>query len=929
MPQPSPFPTTSERIGESAMEGDGQVTPWHNLDCAHVLSTLKTSEGGLTRNQARRRLELFGANAIESAASMPAWRLLLQQFRGPLIAVLLVCGVITIILGHPVDATAIFVVLGLNAVIGYYQQSRASQRVEALASLSGSSSIVLRDGAPARIDARDVVPGDVVRLESGDRVPADMRLLETNHLSVDESMLTGESSGARKDSDPVAQDASLGDRSCIAFSGTSVLHGRGMGVVVATGGDTELGEINDLVLGTDTPTPLQRIMDRTEQGIAIGVVIVAVFVFVAGAVLNGDMAEAFLSAVSLMVAAMPESLPIVLTVAMALGVSRMAEQHAIVRTLPAVETLGSATVIGSDKTGTLTQNKLAVERCTPGVAEAIAVPLAPDVDENIRRTALKALRAGALTNEAQRQTGDDGYVQYTGDAVDVAMARAADETGAVSEEDLAARIVAQTPYEPELRYSMTIRRDPDGGYTQYVKGATGTVAAMCSTMIDANGGDIALDTRAVTRANRMLGEDGLRVIAVASRRLPAEVHPSAYLTPHDMVFLGMEGMLDPPRQGVREAIATCVTAGIEVKMITGDQPVTAAAIGRRLGLRDVDRVLTGREMSNMDDKTLKVRLAETSVAARVSPQDKLRIIEILQDEDQIVAVTGDGVNDAPALKAASVGIAMGRSGTDVARESSDVVLTDDHFTTIVDAVRQGRITFSAIRGSAYFLLSTAVAAMIAVAINVIADQPLLFMPLQLLWINLVTNGVQDIALAFEPGQGDELTRPPRPQDEGLLSRTLWIRTAVCGAWMAMCLLVLFQVMPTDGAAVGTARTMALTLLVLFNFFMSMSARSETIPVWRLNPLGNRFLLYAAFGALALHAGAMYAPAVAPVLGVVPLNAWQWGLCWLIALSVLIFSEGDKVIRAALLRRGFGVKSGLRATGRKARRRVARMLGQGT
>ncbi|OZG51095.1 cation-translocating P-type ATPase [Bombiscardovia coagulans] len=882
---------TSRQLGTGEMQAN-QEASWHALPTQETLTQLKTGRKGLTASECQNRLDLFGPNALEGAKAKPKWKLVLEQFASPLIAVLIVCGIITVFLGHYVDAAAIFLVLILNAIIGYVQESKADKAVEALTSLASPTTRVMRDGVSATIDAADLVPGDMVLLESGDRVPADLRLIETLHLKIDESMLTGESEDARKQTDAVQADAALGDRTNIAFSGTMVTSGRGQGVVVATGSDTELGEINDLVHVSKGMTPLQKILKRAETGIAIAVILVAVFVFIGGAILEGNPAQAFLSAVSLVVASMPEALPIVLTVAMALGVSRMAQYNAIVRSLPAVETLGSITVIGSDKTGTLTQNRMSVEQVAIGGGQAQQVEkLSGDPSQE---TAFRSLlKAGALTNEAHRATDEQGRTVYSGDAVDMAMARVADETGMVSREDLGSTIELQTPYEPEILHSMTIRRSSDGRLTQYVKGAPDAVMAMCQTMQDNQGQPVPLDTDAIHAAYEQMGSQGLRVIGVASRSIDPDDELQSHKRAHDMTFLGLEGMLDPPREGVREAIADCAQAGIRVIMITGDHPVTAAAIGQRLGLEHTDQALTGSEMLGMSDEVLAARLRETSIAARVSPQDKLRIVETLQDQGEVVAVTGDGVNDAPALKAASVGIAMGESGTDVAREASDVVLTDDNFVTITQAVRQGRVTFKAIRGSAFFLLATAAAAMIAVGVNVIADMPLLFLPLQMLWINFVTNGVQDIALGFEPGDGDELNSPPRSGSEGLLSSILWVRVAVCGLWMATCVLVLFHMSVISGMDLAQARTLALTLLVLFNFFVAMSARSQNKLIIQLNPLDNKFLLLASIVALGIHAGAMYWPALAGVLGMAPLSLTQWVLCLAIGLTVLIFSEGDK------------------------------------
>jgi Ca2+-transporting ATPase len=707
-----------------------EETSWHAISAEQALDALEVSPRGLSPEEAQRRFEVFGANALSAQAPMPKWKMFLIQFKSPLIAVLIGCGIITILLEHFVDAIAIFIVLLLNAIIGYYQETKADKAVEALASLSSPTSRVLRNGSMQRIEAANLVPGDIVVMESGDRVPADLRLIESSRLRINESMLTGESTDAQKNTEAVDEDASLGDRKCVAFSGTLVTSGRGRGLVVATGSDTELGEINDLVHGAKANTPLQQIMQRTERGISIAVLIVAVFVFLGGVFINKDATGAFLSSVSLVVASMPEALPIVLTVAMALGISRMAKRNAIVRTLPAVETLGSTTVIGSDKTGTLTQNRMTVEQFAVGQQRPTLCDeeSRDQISEPQRASLIQLLKAGALTNEAYRNTEDDGSMTYTGDAVDVAMARIADEAGAISASELAYPIEIETPYEPELRYSMTIRRNPDGSYTQYVKGAPDSIATMSTTMDDGSGEEIAMDVDAMHQTYNSMGSQGLRVIGVASKQLPADTDLHDHQEPHSLKFLGLEGMLDPPRKGVKEAIKQCADAGIEVKMITGDHPLTAAAIGERLGLRHTKDALTGSEMLEMSDEVLKARLRETSIAARVSPQDKLRIVEVLQDQGEVVAVTGDGVNDAPALKAASVGIAMGKSGTDVAREASDVVLTDDNFVTITDAVREGRVTFKAIRGSAFFLLSTAVAAMIAVGVNVIAEMPLLFPP---------------------------------------------------------------------------------------------------------------------------------------------------------------------------------------------------------
>lgn len=881
---------------------------WHAMDTGAVISAMGSERRGLSSRQAGRRLEQYGPNALPEAERKPRWRMMADQFASPLIIVLLVCVIITMLLSEWVDAAAIAVVLAVNAIIGYVQERKAQGAVDALAGLSAPEAMVIRDGAPGvMIPASDVVPGDVVVLESGSRVPADMRIISSTSLKVDESMLTGESDAAKKTTNPVAADAPLGDRSSMVFSGTMVESGRGTGIVVATGTGTELGEIGSLVSGVTDPTPLQRIVTRAEKWISIIVCVVAVAVFAGNALLGGDLAQSFLSAVSLLVASMPESLPIILTVAMALGVKRMASAHALAKTLPAVETMGAVTVIGSDKTGTLTQNRMTVtglalpDGSLETMGEADGGP-GLDRREDRWNATVTLLRAGTYANDAT--IGDDGH--YQGDAVDAAMAEASAAVLAESDpmQPGSQSIVAETPYEPELLHAMAVHdiRLDDGRTVrrQYVKGAPDTIAAMCKHGSMGAEGGRTFDKDMIDSQYMRLAGKGLRVIAVAFRQLQSDDDGASYMDDSDFRWLGMEGMMDPPRPGVETAIDDCRRAGVKVMMITGDHPHTAAAIGRQIGLIPENVVnmesmtLTGAQMGEMSDRELRERLPGTVVAARMSPQDKLRVVETLQDMGETVAVTGDGVNDAPALKRADVGVSMGMTGTDVAREAGDVVLTDDNFSTIVKAVRQGRVTFKAIRGAAYFLLSTAFAAMLAVAVNVMSDQPLLFLPLQMLWINMVTNGVQDIALGFEDGDGTELSMPPRSFGEGLLGRRLWARLAISGLWMAVSVLAVFGLTLKHGASVDQARTMALTALVLFNFFVAMSARSETRPIIRLNPFGNPFLLIAGFAALGVHALAMYIPWSATLLGMAPLTGMQWLICLGVGATVLIVCEGGKV-----------------------------------
>jgi Ca2+-transporting ATPase len=876
------------------MSRNGDIA-WHEQSADEALETLGATRQGLSDTDVAARRAEVGANELVTTPPTPWWLTLLRQFASPLIMILIGAAAVTALLQKWVDATAIVVVLLLNASIGFWQERKAASEVRALARLSSPHCRVVRAGRDVELDAREVVPGDIVLLASGERVAADLRLLDTTALQIDESMLTGEVMPASKHTAAVSASASVGDRTCMAYSGTFVVSGRGIGVAVATGAQTELGLINELVQVASPITPLQRLTRQLERRIGVLVAGVCAVVFVAGAALGGDLTEVFLSAVALAVASIPEALPVVLTIAMSIGVARMARQKAVLRSLPAVETLGSTTVIGSDKTGTLTQNILTVEEIwTPDGRTVLA---AASDSERVDPLLSESLRAGALTNEAR--VSSESRTGFVGDAVDVAMAIAAIENGALTVHELDAPAELHVPYEPELGYCQTVRVNHDGLRVLYVKGAPDKLLGM-STHMRTVAGDEPLDADEFVDANHEMATRGLRVIATARRVLDSHEARDGFLpVPSGLTLLGLEGMTDPPRPGVAAAIAACQDAGIAVKMITGDHPSTAEAIADRLGIPRRGPAITGDEMARLDDELLVARLRETSVAARVSPQDKLRIVTVLQAAGEVVAVTGDGVNDAPALKAASIGVAMGESGTEVAREAADLVLADDNFATIVGAVHQGRVTFAAIRKATFFLLSTALGIIIAVLINVFSDQPLLFLPVQVLWINLVTNGLQDVALAFEPAEGGELRRPPRSRTEGLLSRLLWVRLVVTGVWIGVAILVTFSWALASGYDDDRARTLALTLLVCMNFFHAGSSRAEHRSLFALSPVSNPFLLITAAGSLLLHAGAMSWGPSATILGLTPLSLTEWGVCLAVGSSVLVIVEVEKLVRRAI------------------------------
>ncbi len=884
-----------DSAADAETENASSTQAWYALPAAQVRDELDAPPDGLEIAEAAERLTTYGPNELEATENAAWYIVLLRQFRSPMVLFLIGAALITAALQEWFDVSAIVVVLILNSSIGFWQEQKAASDIKALQKLSTPEATVMRGGSVVRAAAVTLVPGDTVRLESGDRVPADVRVVDSNSLRVDESMLTGEVLPVMKRDVVLPEETAIGDRVNTCFAGTLVVSGRGSGIVIGTGVDTELGTIAGLVQGAAGKTPLQMLTDRLERFIGGAIVGAAVLIFVASTVMGNSIAETFRTTVALIVSAMPEALPIVLSVAMGVGVSRMAKHNAVVRRLHSVETLGSTTVIGSDKTGTLTINKMTVEQLWTPDGNFLGVAAGTEVaNREARMTEAQraSLRSGALSNEAAYRP--DAKDKLWGDAVDVAMAAVALNTGAVTHDERNAGAAADMPYEPEHGFSQTVRQEGER-WVLHVKGAPDTVIGFCSSMA-AGDSTVALDHDAVQAANLAMAQDGMRVIATAHAVLGSRPDEGWLPQPHDLTLTGLQGMLDPPREGVEGAIAQCRSAGIHVMMITGDHPATAVAIATRLGLEAGLEPLTGAQMAGIGDLELTERLRHTSVAARMSPEDKLRIVKVLQSAGNIVAVTGDGVNDAPALKAASIGVAMGDSGTDVARESADLVLTDDNFVTIVEAVRHGRIVFSSIRKATFFLLSNGLAALLAVAVNTFTELPLIFVPVVLLFMNVVTNGIQDIALAFEKGENDELSQQPRPPEEGVLNRTMWIRTIVTGTWMGVGTLVVYRLAHDAGLSLEHCRTLALITLVMFNFFQVFSARAERKSLFALNPLGNPFLLVSALAALALQWGATVWPVSAELLGLRALSGAEWLMCTGIGVTVLLIVEAEKLFR---------------------------------
>lgn len=890
---------------EHASPGPAGRERWHALDPARALRRLETGPEGLSDQEAADRLVRHGANEIRAGEEEPWWRLLLRQLQDPLIYILLAAAAVSLVVRHPADAAVILAVVALNAAIGYVQEARARDAVRALARLAAPTAEVVRDGRARRVPARELVPGDVVLLSSGAKVPADLRLLKTVDLEVDESALTGESVPVRKEPERVLEgDPVPGDQVNMAFAGTTVTRGRARGVVARTGPATEVGRIAEAVHEVGlTRTPLQETVHAFGKRVGLALVGLASAVVVAGLLRGMEPVEIFLTAVAVAVAAVPEGLPVVLTVALAIGVGRMASRKAIVRKLPAVETLGSTTVVASDKTGTLTRNQMTVKevwagglsfRTTGGGYDPEGgylldgAPARAEEHGALRET----LRAGVLANEADAaMTDDDG--EPLGDPTEVALLVAAAKAG-MEPATLRAEHpqVDLLPFEPERRFMASLHRE-DGVERIYLKGAPEAVVDRCGRMAGDDGTE-PMDRRAVLEAAEEMAGRGLRVLAMAYRPADAGRIDAAALE-DGFVFCGLQGMEDPVRPEAVESVEAVQRAGMRVLMLTGDHLVTARAIGRQLGLGGGRaRAVEGRELEDMTDEELDRLLDEgVEIFARVAPEHKLRIVQRLRARGEVVAVTGDGVNDAPALRAAHLGVAMGIAGTDVAREASDMVLADDNFATIRAAVEEGRTVFSNVRKVTFFLLSTSVGEVLTILVALAAGWPLPLLAAQILWVNLVTNGIQDVALAMEPGEPGLLDRKPRRAGEGLLDRRLLRRLGGVGGLLAAGTLAVFWWGLESTGDLDAARTLAMTQLVVFQFYHVFNCRSLDRSILRIPLLSNRVLFAGILGAALAQLAVLYWGPLQSLFRAVPPTPEQWGVMLAVGASVIVGGELDK------------------------------------
>jgi P-type Ca2+ transporter type 2C len=885
------------------------------MELAALLAELQSSEHGLPEDEAARRLAEEGPNRLPRAEPPGIGWILLRQFQNPLIYILALAAAVSIGIGEVVDAGFIVGVLILNAVIGGYQEWRAEKSSHALQHLLKTRATVVRDGEAVEVDAEILVPGDVVWLESGNRVPADIRLLTGQGLEVDESLLTGESLSVAKEAEwSGPAPTPLGDRLNMAHAGSIVARGRAKGVVVATGTDTVVGRLaRDVTGATAGKPPLLIRLERFTRVIGIAVLGAAVLAGVLGVVHRGhSVTDMFMFAVALAVSAIPEGLPVALTVALAVATTRMVRRGVIVRRLAAVEGLGSCTLIGSDKTGTLTCNELTVRAAVLAdgahfeVTGEGYVPAGEVIEQGgqgeqgeqggqgapvdaARRSALEPLvRVALLCNEASLHHRDQSW-SWRGDPTDVALLAFAHKLGRTHEAALEQfPQVNQIPFEPERKYAATFHHTDTGGYVA-VKGAPERVLSMCRFAGEG-------DHERLSRLAVDMAAQGYRVIALAEGYLDREVVSSQTPDePEELSFLGMVGMLDPLRPGVRDAVAACARAGVQTTMITGDHPVTALAIARDLGLASgPDEVVSGADLLDASDDEIGELIAKVRVFARVAPDQKLQIVEAARKAGHFVAVTGDGVNDAAALRAANIGVAMGKSGTDVAREAADLVITDDNFATIVAGVEEGRIAYDNVRKVIYLLISTGAAEVVLVMLSLIAGLPLPLLPVQLLWLNLVTNGIQHVALAFEPGEDDTLKRPPRSPTEPIFNRLMIERMVVGSTVMGVVAFVAFGRMLDAGWSEPAARNTLLLLMVLFENVHIGNCRSETTSLFRLSPLRSPILLAGVSIAFLVHLGSMYLPPTQALLQVAPVSIEIWVTLVGLALTVAVAMELHKL-----------------------------------
>ena len=887
---------------------------WHHLPENELLDLLDTDpEKGLDRFEVVERQENFGPNALTQRKAQGPLQRFLLQFNQALVYILLFAVVIKLFLGAWVDAGVIFGVVLLNSIIGFVQEGKALSALEALSRALTTEASVLRGGEKQRIDAQELVPGDLVLLASGDRVPADLRLLQTRNLQIDESALTGESLPVEKRSGVLDHDTSLADRANMAYSSTLVTYGTGVGVITETGDDTEIGRISELIAGAEVlATPLTRKIARFSRLLLYAILGLAAITFLVGLWHGGSWIDLLMAAVALSVAMIPEGLPAVMTITLAVGVARMAKRNAIIRHLPAVETLGSTTVICSDKTGTLTRNEMTVQQLWAGgedieVRGTGYVPKGElqqggqTVDMEKNAALVELLRAGLLCNDSVLRQDAEGW-KVEGDPTEGALLVAGRKAGLDTQrtQDLYPRLDA-VPFESQHQYMATLH----GGESPvvYLKGSVERLLERCDTILAANGESKPLESDSVHAQVEAMALQGQRVLAFARLTVPRDTSIIDHGdVARGLVFLGLQGMLDPPREEAIRAVDACQNAGIRVKMITGDHAATAAAIADQMGLDDTidagttPKVLRGNELESISDAELIQAANSTAVFARVTPEQKLRLVEALQADGEVAAMTGDGVNDAPALRRADIGIAMGITGTEVSKEAADMVLTDDNFATIQAAVEEGRGVFDNLLKFITWILPTNTGQGLVIVAAVLAAQPLPVLPVQALWINMTTAVLLGLTLAFEPREPGIMRRPPRVPDSPILSGELIVRVFLVGLLLLVGGFGLFEWALHRGASEDEARTIAVNVFAVGQSFYLLNCRSLRFSMLRLGLFSNPWIWGGIAAMIAAQLLFTYTPLMNQLFHTAPIAPMEWVHILAVGLSIYLVVDLEKRFR---------------------------------
>ncbi|TFG21940.1 MAG: HAD family hydrolase [Promethearchaeota archaeon] len=917
---------------------------WHSIDKEEVFNKLKSTPKGLSEEEVKRRLAVYGFNQLKEDEPINKFAILIAQLKNPIISIILITAFITFIFGKYADTIVIILVVLFNTIIGYLQEYKAETSLQALKLMVSPECDVIRDCPEEktciemRIKANEIVPGDVILLEGGDKVPADARIFEAINLEIDESMLTGESVSVKKIVNAIDEEVNVADRRNIAYAGTVITYGRGKAVVVETGMNTEIGQIAELIKGTEKEkTPLQSKLSDLVKIFAIVALIASGTTFLLGIILGIELFEIFFFAVASVVSAIPEGLPVVMTITLAVGVNRMAKRKAIIRKLHAVDTLGAATVICTDKTGTLTTNQMTVRKIFVDnkFIDVTGAGFTPEgkfeingeeIEINSLKTLIPLLKTATLCNNARLRSHkletEERVWDVYGDPTEGALLVLSAKKG-IHKEEIEENYtrIDEIPFNSKLKYMVTFHKNSSKEILVYLKGAPEVVLNLCSKIF-LNGDIIDLTQVEIDKINEItfqMAKNALRNLAFASQTISIDQLESFKEAlergEKKLVFQGVVGMIDPPRPEVKDSIKLCKKAGIMVIMATGDHKITAEAIGTEIGiLKKGSLIVTGEDLKSMSEEELDDKIDNISIFARVSPEDKYKIVSSLKRKNHIVCMTGDGVNDAPALKAADIGVAMGIAGTEVAKEASEMVLTDDDFSSIVSAVEEGRVIFQNIRKVVKYLVCTNVGEIAVIILALIllpilfGETFLIFTPVQILWVNLVTDGVLDVTLAMEGKESDVMAHKPRRPEEPIFNKEILVNIVFVGVLMMFGTLFMFIYALNQYNVLLKAQTMAFTTMAMFQVFNSLNCRSRTKSLFEMGMTSNKYLIGAIILSITLQICAVYLIIFNALLGTVPLLPFDWLLIVLISSSVFIGDEIRKALRKQVIKRKYSKTS---------------------